>query len=232
MTVVPAGTDRPPWTGAALFDWDGTLVDSRQALLAAWHEVTAEVLGRRWPVEDDDVRVILSRRGTEVFPLLSDDPAVIRALTAAFTPAYERYAAEGVRPFPGAVQLLTELGERRVAVAVVTSKARVRYTADAARGGLAHLIGAVTCAEDVVRGKPDPEAARSVLRQLDVPEHRAVLVGDTVVDIATGVAAGIRSIGVTWGATPAGPLLEAGADAVVASFEELRSALHAGPLAV
>ncbi len=34
---------------AALFDWDGTLVDSREALLAAWHESTEAVLGRRYP---------------------------------------------------------------------------------------------------------------------------------------------------------------------------------------
>ena len=225
-------TEGPPWAGAALFDWDGTLVDSRQALLAAWHDVTAEVLGRTWPVEEDDVRVILSRRGTEVFPSLSDDPAVVQALADAFTPAYERHAAEGVRPFPGAVGLLEELHGRGIAVGVVTSKARVRYTTDAARGRLSHLIAAATCAEDVVRGKPDPQAALSVLEQLGVSADRAVMVGDTVVDIGTGRAAGIRSIGVTWGSTPAGPLVEAGADGVVGTFDELRAALSTGPLAV
>jgi pyrophosphatase PpaX len=219
-------TEDVPWAGAALFDWDGTLVDSRQALLAAWHDVTAEVLGRTWPVEEDDVRVILSRRGTEVFPSLSDDPAVVQALADAFTPAYERHAAEGVRPFPGAVDLLEDLHGRGVAVGVVTSKA------DAARGRLSHLIAAATCAEDVVRGKPDPQAALSVLQQLGVPADRAVMVGDTVVDIGTGRAAGIRSIGVTWGTTPAGRLIEAGADGVVGTFDELRAALSTGPLAV
>jgi pyrophosphatase PpaX len=225
-------TEERPWAGAALFDWDGTLVDSRQALLAAWHDVTSAVLGRTWPVGEDDVRVVLSRRGTEVFPSLSDDPAVVQALADAFTPAYERHAAEGVRPFPGAVGVLEELHGRSIAVGVVTSKARVRYVADAERGRLGHLITAATCAEDVARGKPDPQAALSVLGQLDVPADRAVMVGDTVVDIRTGRAAGMRTIGVTWGSTPAGPLLEAGADAVVATFEELRAALRTGPLAI
>jgi len=225
-------TGGSPWTGAALFDWDGTLVDSRTALVAAWHDVTGEVLGRTWPVDEDDVRVVLSRRGTDVFPLLTDDPDLVRGLAEGFTPAYERHAVEGVRPFPGAVSLLEDLRARGVAVAVVTSKARVRYAADADRGGLGALVDAVACAEDVARGKPDPEAARGVLEQLGVPGERAVLVGDTVVDIATGRAAGIRSIGVTWGSTPAGPLRDIGADAVVASFEELRVALTLGPVAV
>lgn len=225
-------SDDREWTGAALFDWDGTLVDSKHALVAAWHDVTEQVLGSRWPVEEDDVRLVLSRRGTEVFPLLSDDAALVSALAEGFTPAYERYAADGVRPFPGAVALLEELRARGVAVAVVTSKARVRYSADADRGRLAHLVSAVACAEDVARGKPDPQAVHHVLEVLGVRPEQAVMVGDTVVDIATGRAAGVRSIGVTWGSTPAEPLLAAGADAVVATMEQLQDTLSLGRLAV
>lgn len=208
-----------------LFDWDGTLVDSRAALLAAWHDVTAAVLGRRWPVEQDDVRLALSRRGSELFPLLSADAAVVQALHEQFTPAYERHAAEGVRPFPGAVALLERLQAHAVAVGVVTSKARVRYAADLDRGRLSHLVDAVVCAEDVVRGKPDPLAVHHVLELLGVPVGRATLVGDTTVDIEAGRAAGVRSIGVTWGASPAGVLRAAGADQVIDSFEDLAVAL-------
>jgi HAD superfamily hydrolase (TIGR01509 family) len=220
------------WAGAALFDWDGTLVDSRAALLAAWHDVTAAVLGRPWPVEEDDVRLVLSRRGAEVFPRLSDDPRVVRALVEGFTPAYEVHAADGVRPFPGVVDLLTGLRSRGVAVAVVTSKARVRYDADADRGRLAHAVDAAVCAEDVARGKPDPEALQQVLDLLGVPADRAVLVGDTAVDIESGRAAGVRTVGVTWGSTPAGRLRAAGADAVADTVADLARLLGAGPLAV
>jgi HAD superfamily hydrolase (TIGR01509 family) len=220
------------WSAAALFDWDGTLVDSRQALLAAWHDVTRKHLGGRWPLEEDDVRLVLSRRGSEIFPRLSEDPAVVQALERGFTPAYERHAAEGVRPFPGALELLADLRERDVAVGVVTSKARVRYVADADRARLGHLVTAVACAEDVARGKPDPQAVHQVLEALEVPADRAVVVGDTVVDVATGRSAGVRTIGVTWGSTGAGALVTAGADRVVTTFDELRSALRDGPLAV
>lgn len=221
-----------PSRSAALFDWDGTLIDSRRALVSAWHDVTVQVLGRRWPVEDDDVRLVLSRRGKEVFPLLSDDPAVVSSLDEQFTPAYERHAAELVRPFPGAVALLERLHAAEVAVGVVTSKARVRYVADVARGSLEHLVAAVACAEDVVRGKPDPLPVHHVLEQLQVPAGRAVLVGDTPVDIAAGRAAGVRTLGVTWGSSAAAPLLAAGAHQVVDTFAELGAALLEGPLAL
>jgi pyrophosphatase PpaX len=220
VTTAPAR-----WAGAALFDWDGTLVDSRQALVGAWHDVTEQHLGHRWPLEEDDVRLVLSRRGADIFPRLSDDPAVVSALEQAFTPAYERHAVDGVRPFPGAVALLEDLQARGVAVGVVTSKARVRYVADADRGRLDHLVTAVACAEDVALGKPDPEAVHQVLATLGVPTRHAVMVGDTAVDIATGRAAGVRSVGVTWGATGADALDEAGADRVVATLDELRAVL-------
>lgn len=217
---------------AALFDWDGTLVDSAGALLAAWHEVTAAVLGFRWPVEPDDVRLALSRRGAETFPRLTSEPELVAELSRSFTPAYEAHAAQGVRPFPGVPEMLEGLTARGVALGVVTSKARVRYTADAERGLLVHHFGGVACAEDVLRGKPDPQAVHHVLDLLGVPPGRAVLVGDTEADIASGRAAGVRTVGVTWGSSDERHLRQAGADAIAASVPELADLLRSGPLAV
>lgn len=218
-------TFRRRWAGAALFDWDGTLVDSRQALLSTWHAVTEKLLSRRWPTEEDDIRLVLSKRGTELFPLLSDDPAVVAAMEQAFTPVYEQYAARSVRPFPGVLRLLEELITRNIAVGVVTSKARARYVGDTERGRLGHLVQAVACAEDVSCGKPDPQALYHVLDILGVETNRTVMVGDSIVDIATGRAGGAQTIGVTWGVSQRDELLGGGADAVVSTFDELRFAL-------
>ncbi len=218
-------TLRRPWAGAVLFDWDGTLVDSKQALLATWHAVTEKLFNHRWPTEEDDVRLVLSRRGTELFPLLSEDPSVVEAMEQAFTPVYEQHAAKSVRPFPGVIRLLEELAARNLAVGVVTSKARARYVGDVERGKLGHLVQAVACAEDVIRGKPDPQAVHHVLDILGVAPGRAVMVGDSVVDVATGRSGGVQTIGVTWGSSQRSALVEAGADAVASTFEELRLAL-------
>lgn len=65
--------------GAVLFDWDGTLVGSRAALLAAWHAVTRDVLGSPWPLTPQDERIAFGRRGREVFPTLTDDPQTRRS---------------------------------------------------------------------------------------------------------------------------------------------------------
>ena len=75
-------------TRAVLFDWDGTLIDSGSLLLRCWHQVTTQVLGAPFPVTEPDRVRFLSMRGADSFPLLSDDPDVVRALEDGFTQAY------------------------------------------------------------------------------------------------------------------------------------------------
>ena len=73
--------------------------------------------------------------------------------------------------------------------------------------------------------KPDPAAAREILRKLDAVPASSVMVGDSSVDIQTGHNAGIRSCGVTWGFRSRESLAEAGADALADTPEELEKIL-------
>jgi HAD superfamily hydrolase (TIGR01509 family) len=203
-----------------LFDWDGTLVDTRSALLAAWHDVTVATLGRRFPVTADEQRWAFGRRGAETFPELSDDPAVVSALIAGFTPAYQRHAA-AVTPFPGIPDLLARLRAAGCLTGVITSKTSDRFALDAARTALGDGWRVVVCAEDVVRGKPDPEPVETALRRLDAQPSATVLVGDSPADMVAAVAAGTRAIGVTWGFSAPTELLDAGASLLVGTCEEL-----------
>lgn len=203
-----------------LFDWDGTLVDTRAALLAAWHDVTEAVLGRRFPLTLDEQRWAFSRRGAETFPELSDDPAVVAALVAGFTPAYRRHATV-VTPFPGVPDLLARLRTARCRTGVITSKTSDRFTLDASRAALDGGWETVVCAEDVARGKPDPEPVVTALRRLGVRPTEAVLVGDSPADMAAAVAAGTQAIGVEWGFSSRAELLDAGASLTVRTCDEL-----------
>lgn len=216
MSPVPM-SERP---GVVLFDWDGTLVDTRAALLAAWHDVTEAVLGRRFPVTAGEEQWAFSRRGAETFPELSDDPAVVAALIAGFTPAYRRHATV-VTPFPGVPDLLARLRSARCRTGVITSKTSDRFALDAARTALDAGWETVVCAEDVVRGKPHPEPVVTALRRLGVPPAEAVLVGDSPADMAAAVAAGTRAIGVEWGFSSPAELLDAGASLTVRTCDDL-----------
>ena len=216
MSLVPMDA-RPT---VVLFDWDGTLVDTRAALLGAWHDVTEAVLGRRFPVTADEQRWAFGRRGAETFPELSDDPAVVAALIAGFTSSYQRYASM-VTPFPGVADLLARLRAAQCRIGVITSKTSDRFALDAARTELNAGWDTVVCAEDVVRGKPHPEPVVTALRRLGIRPTEAVLVGDSPADMAAAVAAGTRAIGVEWGFSSTAELLEAGASLTVHTCDEL-----------
>jgi len=207
-------------TDAALFDWDGTLLDSREALLGAWHAATDEVVGRRFPVTAEEEELVFTLPGAHLFPRVAGDDDGARRLAAAFQRAYES-TSERVRAFPGVVEMLRDLRGAGVRIAVVTSKARRRFAADAERIGVAELVDVAICQEDTSQFKPSPEPVLHALRGLGVEADRAVMVGDTPVDVEAGAAAGTRVVGVAWGASGAGPLLDAGADAVADDAADL-----------
>jgi HAD superfamily hydrolase (TIGR01509 family) len=202
---------------AALFDWDGTLLDSRAALLAAWRESTAAVIGRIYPATAAEEDVVFTLPGRQIWPTLTED---VDQLAGRFQEAYDR-SGERVRAFPGVLAMLQGLRTAGVATAVVTSKARRRYAPDAVRAGLAGAIDIAICAEDATAAKPDPDPVLRALERLGVSGSQALMAGDTPVDVAAAVAAGTTPVGVGWGHSSESDLRAAGAVAVVRDPAEL-----------
>ncbi len=205
---------------AVLFDWDGTLVDSRAALLAAWHESTEAVIGRRFPTTAAEEREVFTLPGSEIWPRLTADASQLEALIERFQQAYER-SGELVRAVPGVAAALAELRDAHVGIAVVTSKARRRFGLDARRAGLEDLIDVAVCAEDAAATKPDPRPVVAALEILGIPAANTLMIGDTVVDVVAGIRAGTAVAGVLWGACTAEELREAGASILLAEPRDL-----------
>jgi pyrophosphatase PpaX len=210
---------------AVLLDWDGTLVDSREALLRSYHEVTSAVLGAPFPVTAQDRARILPLRGTESFQLLSDDPKVVQALADGFHAAYLRIAAQVVRPYPGARELLIDLRAAGVSTAVVTSKTGARLKRDVQLCDLEGAVDVVVNGDDVVCAKPDPEAVLLALSRLDAAPADAVMIGDSPADVVAGRSAGTATIGLTHGLHTKEELEHAGPDQIVDDLHQTRAAL-------
>jgi phosphoglycolate phosphatase-like HAD superfamily hydrolase len=160
---------------AALFDWDGTLLDSRSALLGAWHAATQEILARRWPTNAQEEELVFTLPGSQLFPRVAGDAGAAERLRDGFQRAYET-TGEQVRAFPGVADMLAELRGAGLRIGVITSKARQRYDLDARRIGLAERIDLAVCQEDTRAHKPDPASAtrwrRSAWRPI-APSSRA-----------------------------------------------------------
>jgi pyrophosphatase PpaX len=133
---------------------------------------------------------------------------------------------EGLELFVGMEELLAELHEQGRRLGIVTAKRRgtVQRAFDAL--GIERFFDAVVTTESTRRGKPDPEPVLRALELLGSTPSDAAFVGDSPFDMGAGKAAGVFTVGVSWGGIHSDHLLvEAGADLIVHSPRELAGVL-------
>jgi HAD superfamily hydrolase (TIGR01509 family) len=188
---------------AVVFDWDGTLVDSKRALVASFQETTREVLGEPFPTEEADIERIVQVRGQEAFEeIAGGDPALFERIDSVFHRVYvEQQAA--IEPFPGAVETIERLRAAGQRIGVATSKARIRLDLEAERTGIGALLDVSISGDEVKVAKPDPESVAEAIRRLGVSPAATLYVGDGPNDVRAARAAGAIAVAVSFGFHPA-----------------------------
>jgi len=186
-----------------IFDVDGTLVDSQDDICAAMN-ATFGSAGHPPPAASA-VRAIVGLSLPEAMRRLAPDleadhPALVEGYKAAYMRLRaERGAAQSSPLFPGAREALQRLnGEAETLLAIATGKSRRGLDKLLEGHGLAGLFVSEQVA-DHHPSKPHPSMLEAVLAETGVTASRAVMVGDTVFDMEMARAAGIATIGVTWG---------------------------------
>jgi HAD superfamily hydrolase (TIGR01509 family) len=142
--------------------------------------------------------------------------------------AFEHLAAErGIRPAPGAEQLLIELRRRGLKTALATSSTPAHLAAIEAASGVKwrELVDVVTHADDVEATKPDPDIVDVALAKLGLGPAECAFLGDTPWDGLAATAAGVTSIAVTFGGNEASVLFASGARDVRADTAEVLAQL-------
>jgi len=210
---------------AVLFDWDGTIMDSHAAILAAYRAATTAVIGRRFPDSQDEIDLIRPMRAQQSFPLLSDDPDTVALLIAAYNEAYVRESAASARAFAGIAPLLGRLRDSNQTLAVVSSKAGPRIACDATQESLDGLFATIVSGDTSAEAKPHPGPILDALAALDVAADQAVYVGDGPQDVIAGRDAGVFTIGVTYGLHSVSEVAGENPDALAGSVDELESAI-------
>jgi sugar-phosphatase len=189
-STVPPGPFR-----AAVFDLDGTLVDSETRSHESWRHVFAS----RGIVPDDSlIRAFVGRRGVDVHDLLRDqvpghDPAELMAASSAHFHAAHQ---PPLGPLAGAVELVRLIGAAGVPLALVTSAGRRYAEQTLGELGVRPLFSLVVTAEDVTVGKPDPQGYRAAARGLGVPPAACVVFEDAPAGVAAAKAAGMYCVAV------------------------------------
>jgi mannitol-1-/sugar-/sorbitol-6-phosphatase len=194
---------------ALLVDMDGTLIDSTASVLRCWKAVAAE-----FAIPADRFATV-PRHGRPAAEILSDlaDPALVPQAVRRLD-ELEIADSEGITPLPGAVALLSAAPHGTLAV--VTSATHELAKARLAAAGLS--VPYLVTADDVTRGKPDPEPFLLGAELLDVEPVRCLVLEDAPAGLAAARSAGASCIGVT--TTTSADRLDA--DLVVPDLSALR----------
>ena len=199
---------------AVLFDVDGTLLDTRDAWIAAFEAGLAAV-GSRARTGAEGARWI----GTPIETIYAErcglSGEALSGAVAAFQAAEAASLEKGVQVFPGIPVMLASLGDWRLAT--VTNKRR-DTTLEALRlAGLEAAFAAVVGGDSARRKKPSPEPVLEAAQALGVDASECAVVGDTEVDVRAGREAGAVTVGVLWGYGARTRLEEAGVGYLVES---------------
>ncbi|MEV5383978.1 HAD family hydrolase [Streptomyces sp. NPDC052721] len=215
---------------AAVFDVDGTLVDTNHLHVVTWWEAFRQA-GHEVPMHAVHRAVGLGSTDL-VAHLLGDDRDRDQdaELSAAHTALYGQYF-DRLPALPAAGELLRRLHGDGWTVVLATSASGAELGALRRAIDADDAIAATASADDVREGKPAPEPVHHALELAGVPASRAVFVGDTVWDMRAGSKAGVRCVGVLCGGIPRADLEEAGAEAVYADPADLLARLAGSPLA-
>jgi len=212
----------------AIFDCDGTLVDSHANICCAMEAAFAGV--RVDPPSRAAIRGIVGLSLVEAVAALAPDaePAFHTAVAADYKAAFQRMRAEGALEaeplYDGLVDALDALAADGWIFGVATGKSDRGLAHVLAHHGLADRFVTLQTA-DRHPSKPHPSMIHAALDQAGADPHLAVMIGDTSYDMAMARAAGVRAVGVTWGYHDAALLHDAGAHAVIHRYGDLPAAM-------
>lgn len=211
-----------------IFDLDGTLLNTIGDLAAS---VDYVMRSRNLPEHTDaeyrqmvggGIKRLVERALPEH---LSKDEAYVDECVTQFRRYYVDNIDRHTVPYDGMHELLRDLQRQGVKLAVASNK--FQHGTDRLVSKFFSDIDfvAIEGNREGAPLKPDPQIVTGILERAAIAKERAVMIGDSGIDIRTASAAGIDSVGVAWGFRFAEELYEAGAERVVSTVDELRAYL-------
>jgi HAD superfamily hydrolase (TIGR01509 family) len=180
---------------AAIFDCDGTLVDSEPLARSAWEQT---LIPYGYTVTEEDVEACVGLPFPSVHAYFAQRAPLpeVDAMWAAFSAQlFELIDARLVR-FDDAVGAARELRQRGVPVAVASSSPRERLHRTLERAGLLDAFDVTVAGDEVARGKPAPDMFLLAAERLGVEPGECVVIEDSPPGVQAGVAAGMVTVAV------------------------------------
>ncbi|KND59192.1 putative phosphatase [Candidatus Burkholderia verschuerenii] len=216
---------------AAIFDIDGTLIDSVDLHALAWHEAFAH-FGHDVTIEQ--ARSQIGKGGDNLLPAYLSEAQIRdhgKALEAWRGEHFKKHYLSMIRPFSAVPELIQKLRDNDVKIAIGSSAKKDELAVYLDIAGIADLVDVTVSSEDVDQSKPAPDVFEVALEKLGVEPATAMVIGDSPYDAQAARKTGLRTIGLLTGAFPERSLLEAGCIAVYPGPAALYACLARSPLA-
>ena len=206
-----------PW--AAIFDWDGVIIDSSRQHEASWERLAQH---EHLPLPTGHFQRSFGMKNERIIPELlhwTTDPAEIKRLSWWKEEFYRQIVREsGIQALPGVREFLERLDAAGIPRIIGSSTPRENIELVVELVGLRRYFPHIVASADVTHGKPDPEVFLLCAQRLGFPTHRCVVFEDAHVGLAAARAARMKVIGVAT-THPAETLRDA--DRIVHRLDEL-----------
>ncbi len=201
-----------------LFDLDGTIIDTNELIIRSFIEalqgVAPEGFGREHIIPS------MGQPLTDQLKLFSGLEDVTQ-LVAAYREVNLRLHDEYVKAFDYVNEVIEKLHGQGIQIGVVTTKMRLTTERGLKYTGLYDYIDAIVTIDDVVNPKPHAEPVSKAIGLLGADPSSTIMVGDSIVDIESAIAAGAIAVGVAWSLKGEQILKEAGAHHVINDMRDL-----------
>jgi phosphoglycolate phosphatase len=207
-----------------LFDLDGTLIDSRADIANSLNLALADM--SLTPLGQDRITgfvgegvQILVERALEESMGRKPEAGLVRDTIVRYLEAYEAHLLDYTVLYAGTRSALEKLGWADMAV--ITNKPKKFSLRLLQSLGVADLFCAILGGDSTPRKKPDPAPLQMVMRQCGVAPDQTWMVGDSLVDVRAGKAAGTKICGIAGGFRPRAELEAAGCDLILSGVADL-----------
>lgn len=188
---------------AAIFDMDGTILNTLTDLTASLNHVMAEE-GYRSDFSEDETAacfgsgaLVAMERALEA-QHIENAAQEAKRIQPIFGAYYGAHCAEFTAPYPGILEMLAQLKKEGIALAVISNKAdqAVKDLCEELFPNMFSVIGGI---REGISPKPEPAMTEAAIRVLGAAKEETVYIGDSEIDIQTAKNAGIACIAVDWG---------------------------------
>lgn len=207
----------------AIFDLDGTLLDTIEDLANACNYALAKSFFSTYEVEQyktfvgNGVYKLVER----ALPEISRDDETCNKVLNDFREYYNEHMIDMTKPYDGIIALLDKLKSEGIKLVVVSNKPH-KYTIEIVNKYFNNKFDLVFGHRDGYNAKPDPVSVLEALKLLNLEKEECIYIGDSNVDIITARNAKVKSVGVLWGFRSEEELRNEGATYLVSSAEEIK----------